>query len=44
MDSKLMVNYTMNKLYQSVGEEMIETIHINKPEMGSIFAKPALFC
>jgi hypothetical protein len=39
MDSKWVVmNYTMNKLYQSVGEEKNETIHINKPEMGSIFA------
>ena len=40
MDSKLMVmNYTMNRLYQSVGEAMNATIHINKPEMGSIFCK-----
>jgi hypothetical protein len=45
MDSKLMVmNYTMNGLYQSVGEEKNETIHINKTEIGSIFAKPALIC
>jgi len=34
----------MNKLYERVGEETNETIHINKPEMGSIFAKPALIC
>jgi hypothetical protein len=44
MDSELMVmNDTMNKLYQSVGEEMTETIHINKPEMRSIFASQHSF-
>lgn len=40
----MVMNYTMNTLYQSVGEETNETIHINKPGMGSIFAKPSLIC
>jgi len=38
------MNYTMNRLYQSVGEQMNATVHINKPEMGSILAKPAFIC
>lgn len=45
MDSKLMVmNYAMNRLFQSVDEEMAETRHINRQEMGSFSAKPALIC
>jgi len=40
----MVMNYTMYRLYQSVGEQMNMTIHINKPEMGSIFAKPEPIC
>jgi hypothetical protein len=40
----MVMNYIMNKLSQSVGEEVTETRHINQPEIGSNFVKQALIC